>query len=109
MQPERIIDQHGNNLHKTQKPIEILLRPILVSSNKNSVVLDATCGLGSTCEAARLLHRNYIGCERDPIYYDYALKRLNRKLPSYSLSLRLQYIIRRLTAVPLIQSKINKY
>jgi len=109
MKPERIIDRQGNVIHKTQKPIEILLRPILVSSNKQGIILDATCGMGSTCEASKLLRRNYIGCEKNPLFYDYATKRLNRKLPHYHLSARLQYIIQKLTAPPSYQHKLTNY
>lgn len=97
MAPERIIDKTGEVLHKTQKPIEVLLRPILVSSNPGDLVLDATAGTASTLEAARLLKRRYLGSEIDKNFYDYGQQRLEGRLPKYKLSKRMDFIIKRLT------------
>ncbi|WP_370521163.1 DNA methyltransferase [Edaphobacter sp. 12200R-103] len=41
-------------------------------------MLDAFCGSGSTCAAALLTGRKYIGVEMDDAYYQLASKRLTR-------------------------------
>lgn len=97
--PERVVDEKKNVLHSTQKPVEILLRSILVSSNAGDVVLDATSGTGSTLEATKLLDRKYIGCEIDKRYYDYSVKRLNGTLCGYDLSRRVKYIVEQLKKI----------
>jgi modification methylase len=93
MAPERLVDGDGEVLHKTQKPVEALLRHILVSTDPGDVVLDACCGTGSTLEAARLLGRDYIGCERDGEYCRYARRRLAGELEGYRLSRRVRRIV----------------
>lgn len=99
MKPERVCDLSGNVIHTTQKPLELLLKPILVSSNKGDVVLDCCCGVGSTLEASKLLERHYIGCEVNEMYYDYAKRRLDGKLHGYSPSKRVSYLVKELNSL----------
>lgn len=63
-------------LHPTQKPIEVL--EILISNytKENELILDFTCGSGSTLVAARNLNRKAIGIELEEKYCDIAKKRL---------------------------------
>ena len=49
--------------YPTQKPLALLERIILASSNREDVVLDPFCGCGTTIEAARNLHRQWIGID----------------------------------------------
>ena len=42
------------------------------------LVLDAFCGSGSTCAAALLTGRKYIGIELDQVYFNHASTRLGR-------------------------------
>ena len=49
--------------HPTQKPIELLKRIILSSTNENDTVLDPFCGSSTTGVVCKLFHRNYIGIE----------------------------------------------
>lgn len=49
--------------YPTQKPLELLMRIIQASSNKNDVVFDPFCGCGTTVHAAQKLNRNWIGID----------------------------------------------
>jgi hypothetical protein len=63
--------------HFAVYPLEICIRPILSSSPPNGVVLDPMCGSGTTCVAAKMLGRRYIGVEIVPGYVEMARRRLN--------------------------------
>lgn len=63
--------------HPTQKPIKLIERLVLASSNEGDIVLDPFMGAGSTAIACMQNHRNYIGYELDENYYDICLQRLN--------------------------------
>jgi DNA modification methylase len=62
--------------HPTQKPLNLIQRLILASSDENMTVLDPFVGAGSTAIAAKMLKRKYIGIELDPKYTEITLKRL---------------------------------
>ena len=49
--------------YPTQKPIALLRRIILASSNKGDVVFDPFCGCGTTIYAAQETERTWIGCD----------------------------------------------
>lgn len=49
--------------YPTQKPVDLLKRIILASSNKGDVIFDPFCGCGTTIYAAEQLDRNWIGCD----------------------------------------------
>jgi DNA modification methylase len=68
----------GNKLHPTQKPVTALAQLIRSFTLPGEVVLDAFCGSGSTCVAALLTGRKYIGMEMDDAYYQLANERLTR-------------------------------
>jgi site-specific DNA-methyltransferase (adenine-specific) len=72
-------------LHPTQKPLRLMQSLIELTTIKKQVVLDPFCGSGTTCLAAAILDRNYIGIEKDYRYFDIASKRLS----SYQKSLDL--------------------
>ena len=63
-------------LHTFQKPIELIKRIILASSNPQDVVLDPFMGCGTTAIASIETYRNFIGFEIDKEYYDIAERRL---------------------------------
>lgn len=67
----------GQFYHPTQKPVELLRWLIRTYSELWGVVLDCTCGSGSTCVAAALEHRQWIGIEKEKKYYDIACKRVS--------------------------------
>ena len=66
----------GENLHDTEKPIELMKILIENSSQPQGVVLDPFMGVGSTGIACINTNRNFIGIELDKQYYDIAKKRI---------------------------------
>ncbi len=66
----------NNKLHPTQKPIELLEKFIMASSNENDIVLDPFTGSGSTGVACINTNRNFIGFELDEKYFEIAKERL---------------------------------
>ena len=61
--------------HPTQKPLELLERIILASTNENDLILDPFSGSGTTGIAANMLGRNYVGIDLDKNYLDISIKR----------------------------------
>ena len=57
-----------NNNHPTVKPIELMSYLITLGSRDNDVVVDPFAGSGTTCIAAKLLNRQYIGIEKEKDY-----------------------------------------
>ena len=64
-----------NGRHPTQKPLEILERIILASTNENDLILDPFCGSSTTGIAAAKLKRNYIGIDNEKEYLDLSIRR----------------------------------
>lgn len=52
--------------YPTQKPVVLLKRIVAASSKEGEIVLDPYCGSGTTCVAAKLLKRQYIGIDESP-------------------------------------------
>ena len=68
-----------NNLHRvhpTQKPLKLMRYMVRTYTNPGDVVLDPCMGSGTTCLAAKLEGRGYIGIEREPKYFDTAKTRI---------------------------------
>lgn len=63
-------------LHPTVKPIALMERIILASTNKDDVVLDCFAGSGSTLVAAKRHKRNFVGCDTDSQFVKIARQRL---------------------------------
>jgi len=63
-------------LHPTQKPIELMEYLIKTYSNENDLILDFTMGSGSTGVACMNTNRRFIGVELDTTYCDIAKKRI---------------------------------
>jgi len=74
---ERVKDENGNKAHSTQKPQELLYRVILSSTNPNDIVLDPFFGSGTTGAVAKMLHRKWIGIEKEEKYIEVAQKRID--------------------------------
>ena len=51
--------------HPTQKPLSLLSRIILASTQKDEWILDPFCGSSTTGIAANLLNRRYLGIEKE--------------------------------------------
>jgi site-specific DNA-methyltransferase (adenine-specific) len=58
-----------NNIHPTQKPLDLLKNLIQVFSNEGDRILDFTSGSGSTGIAALSVNRKFIGIEMDKDFY----------------------------------------
>ena len=63
-------------LHPTQKPLSLIEYMIRTYTNEGDLILDNTCGSGTTGLGAKNLNRNYIMMEQDPKYYEIACKRV---------------------------------
>lgn len=62
--------------HPTIKPLDCVKNHIFNSTKEGDVVLDCFAESGTTCVAAHLLQRNFIGIEVDEKYYRLANERL---------------------------------
>jgi site-specific DNA-methyltransferase (adenine-specific) len=70
-------DEKEYGKHPTQKPLYLLKRIVLASTNEKTIVLDPFCGSGTTGVACRLSNnRSFIGIEIDKTYCELAKKRL---------------------------------
>ena len=70
---------HGKTtkqIHPTPKPEEMIERIIKASSNPGDLVLDLFSGTGTTAFACKKLNRHFIGCENNPLYFDFIKERL---------------------------------
>jgi site-specific DNA-methyltransferase (adenine-specific) len=78
--PKRIIYADNNHtreqLHPTQKPVELCEYLIKTYTNENEIVLDNCMGSGSAGVAALNTNRRFIGMELDTTYCDIACKRI---------------------------------
>ena len=64
------------NFHPTVKPISLMSYLITMGSRENDLVLDPFVGSGTTCIAAKLLNRKYLGMEMDDEYVVIAKARI---------------------------------
>ena len=78
-------DCDTSNIHPTAKPVDLLRYLVLTFTDKNDVVLDNTCGAGSTLIACIKEKRRWIGIEKDKKYYDISKKRVNNELSQLTL------------------------
>ena len=70
-------DEKEYGKHPTQKPLYLLKRIVLASTNENDIVFDPFCGSGTTGVACRCLkNRSFIGIEINKNYCDIAKNRL---------------------------------
>lgn len=82
--PKRI--QYFNNnhtreqLHPTQKPVELLEYLIKTYTMEKQTILDNCMGSGSTGVAAKNLHRKFIGIELDEKYFEIAKNRITNAM-----------------------------
>ena len=65
-----------NQVHPTQKPLELMEHIIKVHTNEGDTVLDPFMGSGTTGVACKHLNRNFIGIELDEKYFNIALERI---------------------------------
>jgi DNA modification methylase len=61
--------------HPTQKPVDLMRRPILNHLRRGELVYDPFLGSGTTLAAAELTERVCYGLELDPKYVDVVVQR----------------------------------
>jgi DNA modification methylase len=61
--------------HPTQKPVELMRRPILNHTKRGELVYEPFMGSGTTLAAAELTERTCCGLELDPKYIDVIVQR----------------------------------
>ena len=66
--------------YPTQKPLALLDRIVQASSNAGDTVLDPFCGCATTCVAAEILHRHWIGIDISPKALELVKTRMNREV-----------------------------
>ena len=71
------LDQQGSsmNIHPTQKPLELFLRPIEFHTESGDICYEPFLGSGTQLIAAEKLGRTCYAMEREPQYVDVAVKR----------------------------------
>ncbi len=62
--------------HPTQKPLTLLDRVVVASTNKGDLILDPFMGGGTTGVSALRYGRNFVGIEREQEFFDLAKKRI---------------------------------
>ena len=76
------IDQVAGNEstgYPTQKPLALLKRIILASSDKDDIVFDPFCGCATTCVAADDLGRNWIGIDISKKAAELVVERIEKR------------------------------
>lgn len=79
--PDCILDfpqkwRRQDQVHPTQKPVELMEYLIKTYTNESETVLDFTMGSGSTGVACKNLNRKFIGIELDETYFNIAKERI---------------------------------
>jgi len=70
--------------YPTQKPLLLLEQIIKLVTNEGDVVLDPFCGSGTTCVAAMLLDRQYIGIDESDDAVKLSVSRINNPIKTES-------------------------
>lgn len=76
--------------HPTIKPMELVKRHLLHTTQPNDIVLDCFMGSGTTCAAAKDIGRHYIGFEISEKWYKIAKDRLDQTDANGQISLFLR-------------------
>lgn len=69
-------DRDAEQLHPTQKPLDLFRYLIKTYSNEGDIVFDGYSGSGTTAAACIKEKRHFIGSELNKEYYDLSVKRL---------------------------------
>lgn len=71
--PKPIEKKYGK--HPTQKPLDLLRRIVLASTNKGNIILDPFTGSSTAGIAASMYDREFIGIDTEKKYLDLSIKR----------------------------------
>lgn len=80
-------DEATDNLHPTQKPVDLLAYLIRTYTNEGETVLDFTMGSGTTGVAAIREGRKFVGIELDAGYFDIAKRRIGEAVTDVAFGL----------------------
>lgn len=80
-QGEERIKINGQKAHSTQKPVELLYRIIIATSNPGDIVLDPFSGSGTTAAVAKRLGRKFIAFDREELYVKIGTERVENINP----------------------------
>ncbi len=69
-------DEKEPRVHPCQKPILLMVKILQDFSKPNDLILDPFCGSGTTCVAAKMLGRRYIGIDISEEYCEIARQRI---------------------------------
>ena len=69
-----------DRLHPTEKPVELYMQIIALTTEPGDLVVDPYVGSGASAEAALRLGRNFIGWDADEDYYKVSAQRVERVL-----------------------------
>ena len=69
----------GENIHDTEKPVELMRILVENSSNEGDIILEPFAGSGSTPLACLDSNRNCIACEIDKDYYKVCVDRFTNR------------------------------
>lgn len=78
----KFANPNNNNQHPTQKPEDLLFWLVSSYTNPGDKVLDPFTGSGTTGVACVALHREFVGIELDPTYFQIAEKRIANAQPA---------------------------
>ena len=81
---KKLKDVNGNNLHDTEKPVDLMKILVENSSKENELILDPFMGIGAVGIACKNLNRNFIGVELDENYFNIAKERINNEIHKIS-------------------------
>lgn len=62
----------------TQKPLDLITKLLIASTNQNDIVLDPFMGSGTTGVACANTGRRFIGIEKDDHWFEVAKDRIER-------------------------------
>jgi DNA modification methylase len=79
MGKERVKDTRGKALHSAQKPLELMKRIVLTSTEMGDLILDPMSGVGTTGYAARRYKRNFVMIEKNRDFAEASERRLKER------------------------------
>jgi site-specific DNA-methyltransferase (adenine-specific) len=74
--------------YPTQKPVALLKRIILASSNEGDVVLDPFCGCGTAVDASQELKRKWIGIDITYLSINVIVNRMKQRYPDLNIDIK---------------------
>jgi len=95
-------NEKSRTIHPTQKPEEIIERIILSTTDEGDLVVDPFLGSGTTMKVCQDLHRNCIGMEINPEYYQLITERC--KLKPFQIQQTKQEFDKHIPTLELIQT-----